>query len=73
MSLVAIDIFRTVFVLFMALVFHEFAHAYVALKLGDATAKEAGRLTLNPIKHTDFFLTILLPIILIFLSQSFFN
>lgn len=32
---------------------HEYAHAYVAFKLGDATAKAEGRLTLNPIKHID--------------------
>lgn len=36
-----------------AVSFHEFAHAYTAYKLGDPTAKEAGRLTLNPIKHID--------------------
>ncbi len=36
-----------------ALSFHEAAHGYVALKLGDPTAKEQGRLTLNPVKHLD--------------------
>lgn len=35
----------------IALSFHEFAHGYVAYKLGDPTAKNFGRLTLNPIKH----------------------
>lgn len=38
-------------ILFIALPIHEFAHGWVAYKLGDPTAKEAGRLTLNPFKH----------------------
>jgi len=37
----------------IALTFHEYAHAYVAYKLGDPTAKLMGRLTLNPLKHID--------------------
>ncbi len=37
----------------LALTFHEFAHGYVALRLGDPTARAAGRLTLNPLKHLD--------------------
>jgi Zn-dependent protease len=39
--------------LLVALVFHEVAHGYVAYMLGDPTAKAAGRLTLNPLKHLD--------------------
>jgi Zn-dependent protease len=39
--------------LLMALTFHEFAHGYVAFRLGDPTAKNLGRLTLNPLKHLD--------------------
>jgi Zn-dependent protease len=42
-------------VLLFALVFHEFAHGWVANKLGDPTAKYAGRLTLNPMAHLDMF------------------
>ena len=42
-------------VLLFALVFHEFAHGWVANKLGDPTAKNAGRLTLNPMAHLDMF------------------
>ena len=38
-----------------AFTFHEFAHAWVANRLGDPTAKNMGRLTLNPIKHLDVF------------------
>lgn len=39
--------------LFVAIIFHELAHGYTAYKLGDPTAKQAGRLTLNPIAHID--------------------
>lgn len=39
--------------LLFALTFHEFAHGYIAYRLGDPTAKDAGRLTLNPLKHLD--------------------
>lgn len=40
-------------VLIFSLCFHEFAHAWVAYKLGDPTAKQSGRLTLNPLAHLD--------------------
>ena len=40
-------------VVFISLTFHECAHGYAAYKLGDPTAKDAGRLTLNPLKHID--------------------
>ena len=39
--------------LLFALTFHEFAHGFVAYRLGDPTAKDAGRLTMNPLKHLD--------------------
>ncbi|BCL59599.1 protease [Desulfomarina profundi] len=39
--------------LLFALTFHEFAHGYVAWRFGDPTAKDAGRLTLNPLSHLD--------------------
>ena len=39
----------------LAITFHEWAHAFVAVKLGDETPKEQGRVTLNPIKHIDPF------------------
>ena len=47
----------------MAVVFHEFAHGYMADKWGDQTAKKSGRLTLNPIPHIDVFGTLLFPMI----------
>lgn len=46
--------------LIFAFTLHEFAHAYVAYKFGDDTAKKQGRLTLNPIQHLDPFGTILI-------------
>lgn len=51
-----------------AIVLHEVAHGYAAYKLGDPTAKSAGRLTLNPIKHIDPFGTLILPGCLILMS-----
>ena len=47
-----------------AIVLHEVSHGYAAYKLGDPTAKRAGRLTLNPAAHVDMFGTIILPIML---------
>ena len=47
-----------------AIVLHEVAHGYAAYKLGDPTAKRAGRLTLNPLAHIDTFGTIILPAML---------
>src|SRR5690606_17361315 len=43
---------------------HEVMHGFIAYWLGDDTAKHQGRLTLNPIKHIDPFLTIILPLLL---------
>ena len=47
-----------------SIILHEVAHGVVALWFGDDTAKRAGRLTLNPIKHVDPFGTVLLPLLL---------
>ena len=49
-------------IFFISLAIHEFAHAFAASKLGDNTAKDQGRLTLNPFKHADLIGTILMPI-----------
>ncbi len=50
--------------LLFAVTIHEVAHGYVAYKMGDNTAKLAGRLSLNPIKHLDFFGSFFLPLLL---------
>lgn len=47
---------------FLSITFHEFAHAFVANKMGDPTAKRQGRLTFNPIKHADLVGTLIMPI-----------
>jgi len=55
--------------LIIAMTIHEFAHGFVAYKLGDSTARLSGRLTLNPLAHIDPFWTILLPLVL-FISTA---
>jgi Zn-dependent protease len=54
----------------IAITFHEVSHGFVANKLGDPTAKMLGRLTLNPIVHIDIFGTIILPVMLIVLTNG---
>ena len=49
-------------VIVFSMVLHELAHGGVALALGDTTAKEDGRLTLNPLKHLDPIMSIVLPL-----------
>ncbi len=56
-------------VLILSASFHELMHGWVAYKLGDNTAKDAGRLTMNPISHIDPVLSIFLPLLL-FLSNA---
>lgn len=51
-------------VILVSMMLHELAHGYVAYWLGDDTAKENGRLTLNPLKHLGPFMSVLLPVIL---------
>ncbi|MGH7142017.1 MAG: site-2 protease family protein [Candidatus Saccharimonadales bacterium] len=48
---------------------HEATHAFVGLKLGDTTASEQGRISLNPFRHIDPYTTVLLPIITLILFQ----
>lgn len=54
-----------------ALTFHEYAHGWVANRLGDSTAKGLGRLSLNPLVHLDLFGTVLLPLFLIVTRAPF--
>jgi len=57
-------------VILFAISFHESAHAYAALRFGDTTARDLGRISLNPIRHIDPFGSVLLPIMLYFLSNG---
>ncbi|MDD6739346.1 MAG: site-2 protease family protein [Coriobacteriaceae bacterium] len=54
-----------------AIVIHECAHGFAAAKLGDPTARNAGRLSLNPLRHVDPFGTVLLPGLLILSGAGF--
>ncbi len=53
-------------------IIHEYAHGWMANRLGDPTAKYAGRLTLNPRAHIDTWGTIVMPLLLFFLSNGTF-
>lgn len=61
-----VNLVVTIALVALSIVIHEVSHGWVAYKLGDPTAKAAGRLTLNPLKHIDPFGTILLPALMAF-------
>jgi Zn-dependent protease len=58
-------------VLYLGVVLHEVAHGYIAYRNGDPTARNLGRLSLNPIPHIDIYGSIILPLILILLNTGF--
>ena len=66
-----IDAIFYISILIMSIVIHEVSHGFMAERFGDNTARNAGRLTLNPIKHLDLFGSILLPTILILSKTGF--
>jgi Zn-dependent protease len=68
MALPPIGIALVVALLVLSLGIHEAAHGWVALKRGDPTARDLGRITLNPVPHIDLFMTIMLPLMLLVLS-----
>ncbi len=57
-------------VLLFSVIAHEIAHGWAALRQGDRTALDAGRLNWNPARHIDFFLTILLPLVTFYGSMA---
>lgn len=57
-------------IFFLSIVIHEVSHGLAAHWLGDDTAKRAGRLTLNPLKHIDLFYTVILPLTLFISTQG---
>lgn len=69
------EVFRQISVyalpILLAVILHEVAHGWVAYKLGDPTAKQAGRLTLNPLAHIDPVGTILVPLLLVVMKAPF--
>ncbi len=68
-----IDFIFAIAVLIMSVVVHEVSHGYMANALGDSTAKYAGRLTLNPIKHLDFMGSFIVPMITFLLGGFIFG
>lgn len=67
------DIIIVLIIILVSVILHELAHGVVAYWLGDKTAKEAGRLTFNPIKHIDPFMSILVPVVLYMLKAPVFG
>lgn len=58
-------------VIVLSAVFHEFAHGFMAYRLGDSTAKDAGRLTLNPFAHMELMGTVVIPLFLLYFGGIF--
>ncbi|HEY7114315.1 MAG TPA: site-2 protease family protein [Thermoanaerobaculia bacterium] len=69
----ALDFVIVLAVLLFAVSFHESAHAWTALRFGDPTARDLGRISLNPLHHIDLFGSILLPALLYFTSGLLFG
>ncbi|MFZ2521951.1 MAG: site-2 protease family protein [Minisyncoccia bacterium] len=65
-----IDIIFSGIIFIFSVIIHEVSHGFMAYKLGDNTAKFAGRLTLNPIPHIDLFGSIILPLFLVLSGSS---
>lgn len=63
----------TLVIILFSMVLHELSHGLVAYWLGDTTAKDDGRLTLNPLKHLDPFMSVLLPMMLYFMNAPVFG
>ncbi len=60
----------SILVLIFSIIIHEVAHGAMAERLGDKTAREMGRISLNPIKHIDLFGSIIIPLFLILTKSS---
>jgi len=60
-----------VIILVLSASFHEYMHAWMANQLGDHTARDAGRLTINPLAHLDWFGSVFLPLLLIISGTPF--
>lgn len=73
MNISIITLIIVLAIVLFSVILHELAHGVVAYWLGDHTAKDAGRLTLNPLKHIDPFMSILVPVILYLLRAPVFG
>src|SRR5574344_1057586 len=63
-------VFQIIILIFSAVV-HEYMHGWMAYRLGDSTAKDAGRLTLNPLAHLEWFGSFFLPLVMIISHMPF--
>ena len=70
MELPPVGIGLVLALLVVSLGIHEAAHGWVALKCGDPTARDLGRITLNPLPHIDLFMTIVLPLMMLLSSNG---
>jgi len=70
---IAITLIFLLLVLVFSTVLHELAHGYVAYWLGDETAKLNGRLSLNPLRHIDPYMSIILPVLLYLMGGPIFG
>lgn len=70
-KIMIIKIATSALAVFTAIIAHEIAHGYVAKRLGDDTAQQQGRLSLNPLKHIDIFGTLILPVLLFLAKTGF--
>lgn len=73
MNLSLLNILIILGITVFSVILHELAHGVVAYWLGDRTAKDAGRLTFNPIKHIDPYMSILVPVVLYVLNAPVFG
>ena len=68
---VMLPITASILIIGIAIILHEVAHGYAAFLLGDPTARDQGRLTLNPIAHIDLIGTVIIPAFLIITQSGF--
>lgn len=66
-----LNLIFSIAILVISVVVHEVSHGYAAYLMGDHTAKRAGRLTMNPLKHLDLMGSFIVPVMLIILRSSF--
>ncbi len=69
----AAEFIIVIIIVVVSVILHELAHGLVAFWLGDRTAKDAGRLSLNPLKHIDPFMSLLVPVLLYAMNAPVFG
>lgn len=65
-----IEVFEIIVLVFSAIA-HEYMHGWMAYRLGDSTAKDAGRLTMNPLAHLEWFGSFFLPLVMVLTGMPF--